>query len=114
MNRRRDEAAEGLLEPILLLHNAIRDAVVDACAAQSPEQLAAISDDSGAEGDTIYAIDRVGEDALVRGLGGLAHQSRCVWSPKGSRVGRSSCRAAQTSETAAGSSWSIPSTGHAA
>src|SRR5262245_22964288 len=57
-----------LLEPILALHNAIRDAVVDACARQSAEQLAA---QVGDEGDTIYAIDRVAEEALVRGVRGL-------------------------------------------
>src|SRR6266480_3632974 len=41
-------SAERLLEPIQSLHAAIRDAV-----------------------DTIYAIDRVGEEALVRGLATL-------------------------------------------
>src|SRR5881392_3864515 len=64
-------SAEHLLEPIQSLHAAIRDAVVDACARQAPEQLAAIAGD---EGDTIYAVDRVGEDALVRGLAQLAHR----------------------------------------
>ena len=61
--------AEQLLEPILALHDSIRDAVVDACARQEPEQLAATAGDAG---DTIYAIDRVGEDALVGGLARLA------------------------------------------
>ncbi|HYX80881.1 MAG TPA: hypothetical protein VE714_00715 [Gemmatimonadales bacterium] len=74
MKRRRDEAAAGdaatLLEPILALHNAIRDAVVDACVRQSLDQLASTANDTG-EGDTIYAIDRVGENALLRGLSGL-------------------------------------------
>ena len=64
--------AEQLLEPMLALHDSIRDAVVDACAGQTPEQLAATASDGG-EGDTIYAIDRVGEEALVRGLSGLPH-----------------------------------------
>jgi len=63
--------AERLLEPIRALHDSIRDAVVDACTRQAPEQLAAIAGD---EGDTIYAVDRVGEDALVRGLAQLAHR----------------------------------------
>jgi fructose-1,6-bisphosphatase/inositol monophosphatase family enzyme len=63
--------AEKLLEPILGLHGAIRDAVVDACARQAAEQLAAPAGDAG---DTIYAIDRVGEDALVRGLAELARE----------------------------------------
>src|SRR5947209_6454148 len=62
--------AEQLLEPMLALHDSIRDAVVDACAGQTPEQLAATASDGG-EGDTIYAIDRVGEAALVRGLATL-------------------------------------------
>ncbi len=61
--------AERLLEPILAMHAAIRDAVVDACAGQVPEQLAATAGDAG---DTIYAIDRLGEEALVRGLSELA------------------------------------------
>src|SRR5216117_167872 len=64
-------SAERLLEPIQSLHAEIRDAVVDACARQTVEQLAAIAGD---EGDTIYAVDRVGEDALVRGLAQLAHR----------------------------------------
>src|SRR5216117_2072781 len=64
--------AEQLLEPMLALHDSIRDTVVDACAGQTPEQLAATASDGG-EGDTIYAIDRVGEEALVRGLSGLPH-----------------------------------------
>jgi fructose-1,6-bisphosphatase/inositol monophosphatase family enzyme len=60
--------SERLLEPILSLHNAIRDAVVAACERQGPEQLAA---KAGDDGDTIYAIDRVGEAALERGLSEL-------------------------------------------
>src|SRR6266852_562712 len=62
--------AEKLLEPILALHDSMRDAVVDACAGQTPEQLAATASDDG-EGDTIYAIDRVAEEALARGLSRL-------------------------------------------
>jgi len=54
-----------LLEPILSLHDSIRSSVLDACERQAPEQLAA---KRGDEGDTIYAIDRVGEEALVRAL----------------------------------------------
>ena len=68
MNRQRRGGADDLLEPILSLHAAIRDAVLDACARQAPEQLAAAAGDAG---DTIYAIDRVGEEALVRGLANL-------------------------------------------
>lgn len=69
-------SAEQLLEPIRALHDSIRDAVVDACARQTPEQLAtagsAGTGTGAGAGDTIYAIDRVGEDALVRGLDELA------------------------------------------
>jgi fructose-1,6-bisphosphatase/inositol monophosphatase family enzyme len=60
--------AESLLEPILALHESIRSAVLDACERQAPEQLAAKRGDAG---DTIYSIDRVGEEALVRGLANL-------------------------------------------
>src|SRR5438128_861236 len=64
--------AESLLEPILALHDRIRTAVVDACARLASEQLAAVSAD--AAGDTIYAIDRVAEEAFVQGLAELARK----------------------------------------
>ena len=68
--------AEKLLEPILSLHNAIRNAVVEACERQASEQLAT---PAGDEGDTIYAIDRVAEKAFMRGLGELpADEPVCV------------------------------------
>ena len=60
--------AESLLGPVRALHDSVRNAVVDACARQATEQLAATAGDAG---DTIYAIDRVGEEALVRGLATL-------------------------------------------
>ncbi|HWC75589.1 MAG TPA: hypothetical protein VG454_16805 [Gemmatimonadales bacterium] len=63
--------AESLLGPILSVHNSIRDEVVSACARQTAEQLAATAGD---DGDTIYAVDRVGEDALVRGLAQLSRR----------------------------------------
>ncbi len=70
--------AEGLLEPIRAIHQKIRAAVVDACARQASEQLAAVADDiAGAEGpggDTIYAIDRVGEGALLEACAELARE----------------------------------------
>ncbi len=59
-----------LLEPILALHERIRGAVVDACTRQASELLASVASEVG--GDTIYAIDRVGEETLVQGLGDLA------------------------------------------
>ncbi len=59
-----------LLEPILALHDRIRGAVVEACTRQASELLASVASEVG--GDTIYAIDRVGEETLVQGLGDLA------------------------------------------
>ena len=56
-----------LLAPIQALHRRIRRDVVDAC------ERAAVTAISGVvredEGDTIYAIDRVAEDALVEAIG---------------------------------------------
>jgi len=66
-----DSNVQDLIPPILELHDSIRDAVVDACERQASEQLA---EPAGDAGDTIYAIDRVGEDALLRGLAGLARE----------------------------------------
>ena len=69
IRKRRVKPSPGvLLEPILELHNAIRDAVVDACEREAFEQLAI---PVGDEGDTIYDIDRVAEAALTRGLSAL-------------------------------------------
>jgi fructose-1,6-bisphosphatase/inositol monophosphatase family enzyme len=55
-----------MLALLLGLQRRIRDAVVDACAAQSVAELSAIADDG--PGDTIYKIDRVSEALLVDGL----------------------------------------------
>jgi hypothetical protein len=68
--------AAQLLEPILALHDRIRGAVVEACASQSAELLAAVASDAAGDGggDTIYAIDRVGEATLVAGLADLARE----------------------------------------
>jgi fructose-1,6-bisphosphatase/inositol monophosphatase family enzyme len=67
---------ERLLEPIRSLHARIRDAVVDACARQTSERLARVEGPAGQPegGDTIYAIDRVGEDVLVDGFAALARE----------------------------------------
>jgi hypothetical protein len=67
-------AAETLLEPILTIHDRIREVVVDACARQAAEQLAAVVADAPADGDTIYAIDRVGEEIFVEGLERVARR----------------------------------------
>ena len=64
--------AARLLQPILALHERVRSAVVDACTRQASEQLAAVASDVGGGGDTIYAIDRVGEETFVQGLADLA------------------------------------------
>lgn len=53
-----------LLGPIRRIHELVRDAVVVECQKLQLEQLAAVSDDD-AEGDTIYAIDRVSEPLLI-------------------------------------------------
>ena len=45
------------------LHERIRDAVVATCESQSVEAMATIAHD--AEGDTIYAVDRVSEELLI-------------------------------------------------
>lgn len=52
-----------LLEPIRLLHARIQTAVVTACEQTSLENLSAIA--AEAEGDTIYAVDRVSEAVLI-------------------------------------------------
>ncbi len=65
-------AARALLDPLLALHERIRDAVVAACESASLEALAAVADEDAT--DTIYQIDRVGEEILVDGLSGIAEQ----------------------------------------
>jgi fructose-1,6-bisphosphatase/inositol monophosphatase family enzyme len=55
-----------LLEPILALHDRIRDAVVYACETQTSAMLAAV--DAEEASDTIYRIDRVSEEILIAGL----------------------------------------------
>ncbi len=54
---------DALLAPLLALHDRIRDEVVAATERQSFETLARV--DAETKGDTIFAIDRVGEDVLV-------------------------------------------------
>lgn len=61
------EAARALLEPIRRIHDAIREAVILACEAAAGAQsdhLAEIAEEE-ADGDTIYAVDRVSEERLV-------------------------------------------------
>ncbi|WP_420628454.1 inositol monophosphatase [Candidatus Leptofilum sp.] len=52
-----------LLEPIRKLHARIQTAVVAACEQTSLENLSAVAQE--AEGDTIYAVDRVSEAVLI-------------------------------------------------
>ena len=63
---------ERLLEPILSIHGRMRAAVVEACARQAADRLAAVAGDDA--GDTIYAIDRVAEGAFVESLADLARE----------------------------------------
>jgi hypothetical protein len=69
---------ERLLGPILAVHRRIRDAVLQACARQASERLATVahdgSDGGPDTGDTIYAIDRVGEGALTDALAEVARE----------------------------------------
>jgi fructose-1,6-bisphosphatase/inositol monophosphatase family enzyme len=55
---------ERLLAQLCALHEDIRDTVVAQAERQSIEALAAVEDDD-APGDTIFAVDRVGEERLV-------------------------------------------------
>ena len=56
-----------LLEPIQTLHRRIRDDVVRACEEAAVAALSGVATE--AEGDTIYAIDRVAEHELVAEIG---------------------------------------------
>jgi hypothetical protein len=56
-----------LLQPIQLLHRRIRDNVVRACEEAAVGALSRVATE--AEGDTIYAIDRVAEHQLVSEIG---------------------------------------------
>jgi fructose-1,6-bisphosphatase/inositol monophosphatase family enzyme len=56
-----------LLAPIQILHRRIRDAVVRACEEAAVGALSGVATE--AEGDTIYAIDRVAEHELVAAIG---------------------------------------------
>jgi fructose-1,6-bisphosphatase/inositol monophosphatase family enzyme len=53
-----------LLAPLRRLHERVRDSVIAACEQAALEDLARVDDDV-AEGDTIYAIDRVSETMLI-------------------------------------------------
>lgn len=59
--------AHPLLAPLQALHRRIRDDVVAACEQAAVASLSGVARE--AEGDTIYAIDRVAEDVLIEEIG---------------------------------------------
>ena len=65
-----------LLQPLLELHEAIRDSVVEACEAHATSELAEVAAEEA--GDTIYRIDRVSEEILVSGLEEIARNEPMV------------------------------------
>lgn len=58
------------------MHEAIRDDVRSACASQSPDELSAVVGEEA--GDTIFAIDRVSESALLSRFGAIAEEWPCL------------------------------------
>ena len=64
--------ADRLLSRLRAIHAAIRDAVVADCERTDVDLLAAVVGSEG--GDTIFAIDRVSEDALLRHFETLARE----------------------------------------
>lgn len=69
-----DEAVliEAVRPVILSMHDAIRDRVIAACERTGSSALADVAGHEG--GDTIYAIDRVGEDVIADSLSGFAEE----------------------------------------
>lgn len=63
---------------IRAVHDRIQGAVAEACRRQSPDALAAVTGGGAAGGDTIFAIDRIGEDALVRAFTELAPKNEPI------------------------------------
>src|SRR5581483_11010838 len=70
----RDE--DGLLTCLREIHAAIRDQVVDACAASSEDQMAAATGKQA--GDVVYAVDRISERVLLDRLSALAEEWPCL------------------------------------
>jgi hypothetical protein len=68
--------ADQLLLRLRAIHASIRDSVVAACERSSLETLSATAGD--AAGDTIFAIDRIGEAALLEGFADLAAEWPCL------------------------------------
>lgn len=59
-----NDDVRALLPTIKRLHERVRDAVVAACERSALEELSRVAEDE-AEGDTIYAVDRVSEELLI-------------------------------------------------
>src|SRR5437764_4808623 len=68
--------SEEMIPPIRLLHEKIRDAVVEAMQRQRSGELSDISRDE--DGDTIYAIDVVSEEMLLDFFEGLSESHSFV------------------------------------
>ena len=75
-----------LLQPLLDLHNRIRDEVVASTERQSVEALAAV--DRDIEGDTIYGIDVIAEEILHRWASVLGREHTFVLVAEGLPGGR--------------------------
>jgi fructose-1,6-bisphosphatase/inositol monophosphatase family enzyme len=54
-----------LLDSIRFIHEEIRGAVVAACEQSSAADLSRVVEDGDGSGDTVYAVDRIGEEVLV-------------------------------------------------
>src|SRR5262245_42363461 len=82
--------ASNFVEPIRAAQAEIRDAVVAACEEAERggriEELARVAGDD--EGDTIYAVDRVGEERLVALFDELAREAPIVLVAEGLEGGR--------------------------
>jgi len=77
--------ARRLLPAILALHDQIRASVLEAFATQDRDELAGVAHDE--EGDTIYAVDRVSEAALIDGLADVTREEPLVLVAEGLPAG---------------------------
>jgi fructose-1,6-bisphosphatase/inositol monophosphatase family enzyme len=76
-----------LLPAVRRLQQNIRDRIVAACMRVEPDDLARVAHDQG--GDTIYAIDRIGEDVLIDAVAeGIARESAVVLIAEGLAEGQ--------------------------
>jgi fructose-1,6-bisphosphatase/inositol monophosphatase family enzyme len=64
LNEKRLTDLSALLAPLRRLHERVRDEIVADCERARVEDLVRIADDSE-KGDTIYAVDRIGEQLLI-------------------------------------------------